>query len=92
MHASISLVAVVVRPEAGPVLERLLPLPRCRVQLADDVILIPAPEETRRRRARVGLERSPSGRIRKRRAAADSGDVPVGRGGRSQANAPAEGP
>ena len=35
MHASISLVAVVVRPEAVPVLERLLPLPRGRVQVAE---------------------------------------------------------
>src|SRR3954451_22711142 len=76
MHASIPLVAVVVRPEAAPVLESLRPLARRRVQVAEDPV--PAQDETRRRRAWVGLQRSPSRRIRERRAAPDSGDVPVG--------------
>jgi hypothetical protein len=53
MHAPVPLVAVVVRPEAGPVLESFRPLPRGRVQVADDPV--PAPEETRRRCAGVVL-------------------------------------
>ena len=55
----------------------------------------PTPEESRRRRAGVGLERPPSGRIRELvappliRVTSESAGAGAGR---SQANAPAEGP
>ena len=88
-HVCVAFATVVFRPEAAPVRERLCPLLRGRVEEAVDPVAIA--EKGHRRRTGVGLDRSPSRRVRRasRRPRLRAMFQPAGgEAGCSQANGP----